>query len=266
MKDVQSQRDERGVDIQKVGVKQLCMPLNIKEKDGGYQAVTASIQASVGLPKDFKGTHMSRFLEVLQTWSKRAISAGEVSNILQDLSHGLGAKSAQLELRFRYFVKKKAPVSGKESLMGYICSFTGDSDGLRENSYDFIQGVEVPVLSLCPCSKEISDFGAHNQRTVIRARLRPLHMFWLEDLIAALEAQGSSPIYPLLKREDEKYVTEHSYLNPKFVEDILRDCVIFLRGDSRVAWFEVECESFESIHDHSAFAQHRQAKEDHNVR
>ncbi len=258
MKDVQSQPDDRGVDIQKVGVKQLFLPLNIEEKGGGYQAVTASIRASVGLPRDFKGTHMSRFLEVLEGWSKRAISTRQVSAILQDLSRGLGAGSAQLELRFRYFVKKKAPVSGKESLMGYTCFFAGEMNGAE---YDFIQGAEVPVLSLCPCSREISAYGAHNQRTMIRARLRPRHMFWLEDLIGALEGQGSSPIYPLLKREDEKYVTEHSYMNPKFVEDILRDCVLFLRRDPRAGWFEVECESLESIHDHSAFAHHLEGEE-----
>ncbi|MDA8145736.1 MAG: GTP cyclohydrolase FolE2 [Thermaerobacter sp.] len=257
LSDVQNRSDHRGVDIQEVGIKRLSLPLLIKEKEGGFQSVTGYITAAVELTRRYKGTHMSRFVEVLETWGKRSISNQEVEAVLRSLAARLEARRTSLALTFRYFLPKRAPVSGHESMMGYPCRFEGRLDGER---FEFVLGVSVPVVSLCPCSKEISRYGAHNQRAVIRVRLRqaPRRMLWLEDLIRLLELQGSAPIYPLLKREDEKAVTEKSYENPKFVEDILRDTIIALREDPRVAWFEAECESYESIHDHSAFAYHRE--------
>ncbi|MEA4883800.1 MAG: GTP cyclohydrolase FolE2 [Clostridia bacterium] len=259
MQDVQNRPDDRGIDIQKVGVKNVHLPLQIATKEGAWQSVLGNIALSVELPMQFKGTHMSRFMEVLLPWSKKPISNQEIVAILKDTCDALSARRADISIRFKYFVTKCAPVSGKESVLDYNCEFSASLDGRR---HTFVMGVEVPVTSCCPCSKEISEFGAHNQRTMIRARVRfsSAGFLWLEDLIALLESQGSCEIFPLLKREDEKYVTEAAYSNPKFVEDILRDVVIALRSESRVRWFDAECESHESIHNHSAFACHMEHK------
>lgn len=259
MQDVQSRPDSRGIDIQKVGVTNVHLPMQIAMRDGGYQSVLGNISLSVELPMQFKGTHMSRFLEVLTPWSSKPISNTTVIGILKETCSALSAQTAHLCIKFKYFVGKKAPVSGKQSVLDYNCEFAGTICGSRHN---FTLGVEVPVTSCCPCSKEISNYGAHNQRTMIRARVRFGHagFLWIEDLVTLLESMGSCEIYPLLKREDEKYVTEEAYSNPKFVEDILRDTVIALRAEERVRWFEVECESYESIHNHSAFASHVEDK------
>ena len=259
MQDVQSRPDSRGIDIQKVGVKNVHLPLQIATKAGGWQSVLGNASLSVELPMQFKGTHMSRFIEVLLSWSQKPISNVSITSILKETCEALSAAKAHISIRFKYFVPKPAPVSGRESVLDYNCEFSGAVDGAR---HTFIMGVEAPVTSCCPCSKEISSFGAHNQRTMIRARVRfsAAGFLWLEDLIELLEAQGSCEIYPLLKREDEKFVTEAAYANPKFVEDILRDVVISLRAEPRVRWFEVECESHESIHNHSAFACHVEEK------
>jgi GTP cyclohydrolase I len=258
MKDVQSQPDARGIDIQNVGVKDVHLPLNIKTRDGGYQQVTASISLSVNLPMHFKGTHMSRFVEVLLPWGSKPISNSELRTMLIDTCLKLDADEAEVTIRFKYFIEKRAPVSGRVSLMDYGCMFKARREG---DKHTFILGVDVPVTSCCPCSKEISDFGAHNQRTLIRVQVR-FHggFLWIEDLVERLESQGSCQLYPLLKREDEKYVTEEAYRNAKFVEDILRDVVIMLRDEPLISWFDVECESMESIHNHSAFAKHVEDK------
>ncbi|MCR4426343.1 MAG: GTP cyclohydrolase FolE2 [Firmicutes bacterium] len=259
MQDVQNRPDARGIDIQKVGVKNVHLPLLIATREGGHQSVLGSVALSVRLPMRFKGTHMSRFIEILLPWSKKAISNTEIRSILNDTCSALSARHAEVSLRFKYFVTKAAPVSGKESVLDYNCEFVGR---VEDGRHAFTMGVEVPVTSCCPCSKEISDFGAHNQRTMVRARVRfsGRGFLWLEDLIDLLEAQGSCEIFPLLKREDEKYVTEAAYQNPKFVEDILRDVVLALRAEPRVRWFEIECESHESIHNHSAFGSHVEDK------
>jgi len=259
MQDVQSRRDTRGVDIQQVGVKNVHLPLKIAEKGGGYQSVLGNVSLSVELPMQFKGTHMSRFIEVLSGWIGEPLSNVNIASVLSDTCSALSASRAQLSIRFKYFVGKTAPVSGKPSVLDYNCEFMGETDGEKNT---FTLGVEVPVTSCCPCSKEISDFGAHNQRAMVRARVRfsSAGFLWLEDLILILEAAGSCEIFPLLKREDEKYVTETAYSNPKFVEDILRDVVIALRAEPKVRWFSVECESYESIHNHSAFASHVETK------
>ena len=257
LKDIQNSPDKRGIDIQYVGVKNVEVPLVIQRKDHDDQVVSAKATMSVALPKEFRGTHMSRFIEILGEWGQKNLLGVDIKGCLETIKDKLSAKSARLKFEFKYFIDKKAPVSGLKSPMGYKCSFEGILD--NEN-YSFMLGVEVPVTTLCPCSKEISDYGAHNQRTMVKVNISydPEKMIWLEDLIELVEKCGSSPIFPLLKREDEKYVTELAYNNPKFVEDILRDVVLEIKKIKEMTWFEVDCEAFESIHAHSAWAYHRE--------
>jgi GTP cyclohydrolase I len=258
VKDVQSQTDTRGVDIQNVGVKDVHLPLLIKTREGDYQHVMANISLSVNLPMHFKGTHMSRFVEALLPWSSKPISNVELRLLLSEICVRLKADAAEVRIAFKYFLEKKAPVSGKASLMDYDCTFIARREGDR---HTFTLGLEVPVTSCCPCSKEIADYGAHNQRTLIKVHVRFQGGFlWIEDLAELLESRGSCQLYPLLKREDEKYVTERAYDNAKFVEDILRDTIIAFRSEPLISWFDVECESIESIHNHSAFASHTESK------
>lgn len=256
MKDVQNIADERGIDIQKVGISDVHLPFFIKTKAGALQSVLARITLTVDLPKEYKGTHMSRFVEVLSDWSQKPVSSHEMKCILQDTINRLDAKSAQLDIKFKYFVEKIAPVSGLKSMLDLDCLFSGTLT--RGERMDFTMGVDVPFTSLCPCSKEISAFGAHNQRGLMKVKIKhsPGKFIWIEDLAKLMEAQGSCPVYPLLKREDEKYVTETAYENPKFVEDVLRDLVLALRQLDHVRWFDIECENFESIHNHNAYARH----------
>lgn len=259
MKDVQGQIDNRGIDIHNVGVKDFHLPLMIRTREGGFQPVMANVSLSVSLPMHFKGTHMSRFVEALLPWSSKPISNTELKSLLIDTCERLEADSAEVTMAFKYFIEKTAPVSLKASFMDYDCIFKARREKER---HSFILGVEVPVTSCCPCSKEISDYGAHNQRTLIKVKVR-FHggFLWIEDLVDRIEKQGSCQLYPLLKREDEKFVTERAYENPKFVEDILRDTVIALRKEPLISWFDIECESIESIHNHSAFARHTETKE-----
>ena len=254
MKDVQNKQDHRGIAIQRVGVSQIRLPVKIETKSGSFQSVLATIRMTVDLPHEFKGTHMSRFLEVMHPWSDRALSSRSVGEILQEMRNRLEADTAHFEMKFEYFIEKEAPVSKIKSLLGIHCCFEGT---LSPEGEDFILSVAVPVTSLCPCSKEISEYGAHNQRSEIRVRVRYDHhdrYFWIEDLATLLEEQASCPVYPILKREDEKAVTERAYENPKFVEDMVRDVVLALRSQPGIAWFQVECENFESIHSHNAYA------------
>jgi len=213
----------------------------------------------VALPSQYKGTHMSRFLEILMPWSKKPLAETEMEAMLSEALERLEAHSAEVELSFKYFVDKVAPVSRRTSVLDLDCSFTGRKE--QGKPMEFQLGVEVPFTSLCPCSKEISSYGAHNQRSVARIQLRfkdGYDCIFIEDLAELVERQGSSPIYPLLKREDEKFVTEAAYENPKFVEDILRDTVLVLRDIEGLGWFSVECENYESIHNHSAYAAHEE--------
>jgi GTP cyclohydrolase I len=253
LKDIQNLADTRGVDIQKVGVKDVEIPLIIQRKNAQDQGVRAKARMSVSLPRHYKGTHMSRFIEVLNEWGQKNLLGTDIQGCLKDILHRLDAKSAEVRFNFKYFVDKKAPVSGNVCPMGYDCSFEGFID---EDDYRFILGVKVPLTTLCPCSKEISAYGAHNQRAIVHVRVSypDNEIVWLEDLIELIEGCGSSPVYPLLKREDEKFVTELAYNNPKFVEDVIRDVIIKLRSQEIINWFEVECEAFESIHNHSAWA------------
>lgn len=253
MKDIQNQKDDRNVDIQKVGIKHLEMPLIIQRKNNSNQVVCASAKVNVSLPRAYKGTHMSRFVEVLSEWQTKNLLGVDIKGCLEKIIEKLDAKDAELEFKFKYFIEKQAPVTKLSSPMSYECIFKGK---IENDGYKFILGIEVPVTTLCPCSKEISDNGAHNQRAFIRVRVSydESEHIWLEDLVDMIESCASCPVYPLLKREDEKYVTEKAWENPKFVEDVLRDVVVKLRDDKVVKEFEVECEAFESIHNHSAWA------------
>lgn len=258
MKDIQNLKDERNVDIQKVGIKHLELPLIIQRKNNSNQIVYSTAKVNVSLPRDYKGTHMSRFVEVLTEWRNKNLLGVDIKGCLEDIIKRLDAKSGELEFKFKYFIEKKSPVTELVSPMSYGCIFKGQLDN---GCYKFILGVEVPVTTLCPCSKEISNNGAHNQRAFIRVRVsydEDRHI-WIEDLVDMVESCASCPVYPLLKREDEKFVTEKAYSNPKFVEDVLRDVVVKLRQDEIINEFEVECEAFESIHNHSAWAYQHEA-------
>ncbi len=253
MADVAARPDRRGITIQRVGVKDVHLPVQVRRKEGGFVPVLGRVRLSVELPHRHRGTHMSRLLALLFRWSRQPIAAGDLITILEGARQDLQARTADVELAFKYFVEKQAPISHIPSPLDYDCRFAGR---LHDGQYEFTLGVDVPVTCLCPCSKEISRYGAHNQRAVIRAAVRyqGKGILWLEDLISVVEQQGSAPIYPLLKRADEKAVTELAYENPKFVEDMLRDVVAALRADPRLTWYEVECESLESIHNHSVYA------------
>ena len=259
MQDVQSREDGRGIAIQRVGVKDVRLPFLIKKQAGGYQQVLARIAFTVSLPMEFKGTHMSRFLEILLPWSEKPLAEEEMDAMLTEALDRLHAEAAEVRLAFTYFVEKSAPVSGRTSLLDVDASFTGRKR--RGMPMEFALGLSMPFTSLCPCSKEISSYGAHNQRSRARVRLRfhaGVPCIYIEDLASLLEQQGSAPIYPLLKRADEKYVTEEAYEHPKFVEDILRDTVLALRQLPGLAYFSLACENEESIHSHNAFAAHEE--------
>jgi GTP cyclohydrolase I len=251
MQDVQKRPDQRQIDIQRVGIKDLHLPLYILQKDGKQQSVLGNLSLSADLPRHYKGSHLSRFVEILLKWSQKTISSVELKKILKETCSALEAQKAQIKINFKYFLSKTSPSSGGISLMDYDCEFTGRLD----KKFTFILGLNVPILTLCPCSKEISRYGAHNQRGIIKLKIQYTgRIIWIEDLVAELEKQGSTPIYPLLKRDDEKYITEKAYENPKFVEDVIRDVIIALRKFKTITWYEIECEDFESIHNHSAFA------------
>ena len=253
MKDVAASADTRGITVHRVGVRDVHLPIMVRRKNGTFDSALARIDFAVNLPHQFRGTHMSRFVDILFQWRQKPISKPELKEMLEEACERLGADHARVDVSFKYFLTKKAPVSQSESALDYDCKFEGV---LSDDRYTLTTCVEVPVTILCPCSKEISSRGAHNQRAIIRAniRSRPDTMVWIEDLVEMLESQGSAEIYPLLKRSDEKHVTEAAYDNPKFVEDVVRDVVATLRADKRIIWFQVECESLESIHNHSAYA------------
>ncbi len=262
MKDIQNLKDTRNVDIQKVGINHIELPLTIERKNEPNQIVSGEARVTVALPKDYKGTHMSRFVEVLTEWENKKLLGMDIKGCLEEIIKRLNAESGELKFKFKYFIKKVSPVTQLPAQMCYDCSFKGV---IEEGIYKFILGVKVPVTTLCPCSKEISDNGAHNQRALISVKVSydEDKQIWLEDLIELIESCASCPLYPLLKREDEKYVTEKAWDNPKFVEDVLRDVVIKLRNHPTVNEFEIECEAFESIHNHSAWAYQ---KETNNVK
>ena len=249
MPDVQSAGDVRNVAIDKVGVKEVKYPITLSQPCGEPQHTIAKINLFVSLPKHKKGTHMSRFLEILNQHHKR-ITPAQIIPILHEMREKLNAEDAHIEMVFPYFIEKAAPVTGAKGLMDYVCSFEGSSNGKD----DFILGIKAPATSLCPCSKEISSYGAHNQRCEISARVRFKGTLWIEDLVTIMEGAASAPVYAVLKRPDEKYVTEQAFENPKFVEDIIRDLAVALDADDRITWYSIQSENFESIHNHNAYA------------
>ncbi|MCX7857991.1 MAG: GTP cyclohydrolase FolE2 [Deltaproteobacteria bacterium] len=252
MIDVQSMYDYRMVEIDKVGVKNIKYPIVVLDKKNGFQHTVATIDMYVNLPHNFKGTHMSRFVEILHE-NKNMINMKNLPGILLEMKKRLSAERAHIEIRFPYFIKKEAPVSKAPGYLEYECGFIGSMNE-RDEMKEFIVSVAVPVNTLCPCSKEISNYGAHNQRGVVRVSVRFKRFFWIEDLISTIEECASSDIYSVLKREDEKYVTEKAYENPKFVEDVVRDIAIALSKDKNFTWFSIEAENLESIHNHNAYA------------
>lgn len=249
MEDIQNHKDFRNIDIDQVGVKGIRYPITVRDKNMGEQQTVAEINMYVSLPRYYKGTHMSRFVEILNEHSQR-ISLQNFAEIMGEMKTRLDAKSAHMEISFPYFIKKAAPITGSEGLMEYKCTFKGSLD----NGSDLITTVHVPISTLCPCSKEISDHGAHNQRGEVRLQVRFKKFIWIEDLIRLVEESASSDVYSVLKREDEKYVTERAYEHPMFVEDIVRDIAQKLNADPNIVWFAVESENFESIHNHNAYA------------
>jgi GTP cyclohydrolase I len=251
MIDVQNQPGIHGIDIDKVGISDVSYPIEVLDKKSNKQSTTALINMYVDLPHHFKGTHMSRFIEVLNQY-RGEITVRNMSEILREIARTLEAKSAHMELSFKYFIEKEAPVSKSKSLMGYDCSFIGAYT--QGNGEDFILEVKVPVMNLCPCSKEISQTAAHNQRSEVVVKLRFNDFIWIEDVVAIVERSASCDLYALLKRPDEKYVSEKAYDNPRFVEDIVRIVANDLMNDEKVTWFSVRSKNFESIHNHNAYA------------
>ena len=253
-----SERDERALAIDKVGIKDLSYPIEVLDQSNHVQHTIARVNLYVSLPHDFKGTHMSRFIEILNA-RRGEMTIRNMPSILGEIQRRLEADDAHIELTFPYFISKRAPVSGVESLMEYGCTFKASKRGPH---VDFLLAVRVPVTSLCPCSKAVSERGAHNQRSLVEVEIRSSEFIWIEDVVAAVERCASAPLFALLKREDEKHVTELAYDNPKFVEDLVRDSVIELRGLPGVRWLRVAAENQESIHNHSAFAQIEWSEED----
>ncbi len=248
--DVQNEPDTRHLAIDKVGIKDIRHPVRVKDRSQGEQHTIAHFNMYVELPHNFKGTHMSRFVEILNSHDPE-ISVESFKDMLTEMSDRLEAKTGHIEMSFPYFINKSAPVSGVQSLLDYQVTFIGE---IRDRRHTMTIKVIVPVTSLCPCSKEISKYGAHNQRSHVTVTVRTNTFVWVEDLIDLVEKQASCELYGLLKRPDEKYVTERAYENPKFVEDMVRDMAAKFNADKRIDAYTVESENFESIHNHSAYA------------
>ena len=251
MPDVQASADHRHVAIDRVGVKDVVYPMKLATRDGGEQSTVASINMYVALPQEQKGTHMSRFLEVLNEHKCSPFSPQDIPAITRTIKERLQAEEAHFEASFTYFIEKPAPVTGQHGLMNYEVTFA-----CTANSHeDFVMSVAAPATSLCPCSKEISEYGAHNQRCRIEASVRMEGVLWIEDLAELLEGSASHPVYAVLKRPDEKYVTEKAFENPKFVEDIVRDLAMALDNEDRIVQYSISSENYESIHSHNAYAE-----------
>ncbi len=250
MIDVQGQPDERNIALQKVGVKNLRYPITVLDKKNKTQHTTATVQLFADLPHHFKGTHMSRFIEVFQQYYQN-LGMPRFLSMLDTIRESLEAEDAFADVTFPYFLEKSAPVSGQKSLMEYTCSYIGQVSRSRR---DFYVGIQVPVLTLCPCSRDISDRGAHNQRGIVRVRLKLGPFFWIEDVIDIIEHSASGGLYTLLKREDEKEITEFAYDHPVFVEDLVREVCVRIERFAKFPWFSVEAENAESIHNHDAYA------------
>ena len=249
MRDIQNEGDSRRIEIDKVGVKGLSYPIIVLDRANKLQHTVAQVNMFVNLPHNFRGTHMSRFVEILNRY-RGQITMKNMGPILRRMREVFQAESAHLEIDFPYFIEKEAPVSKVKSLMSYGCRFIGSLC----RGEDYVLEVRVPVNTLCPCSKEISRRGAHNQRGEVRLQVRFKEFVWIEDLVSLVEGAASSGLYSLLKREDEKWVTENAYDNPAFVEDVVRSVAEKLSRDQNIIWFAVEAENQESIHNHNAYA------------
>lgn len=247
--DVQKEKDDRKIPIDKVGVRDVRYPITVLDKSSGHQHTVASVNMYVNLPHEVRGTHMSRFLNILNE-HRGEITVENIPIVLQKMRERQKAESAHIEITFPYFMTKKAPISGEESQMEYHCTVLGAAEP------DVTLGikVDVPISTLCPCSKEISEIGAHNQRGIVRVAVRFEKFLWIEDLISMIEESCSCDVFSLLKRVDEKFVTEKAYGNPMFVEDVVRTVAQKLNSDNNITWFRVECETMESIHNHNAYA------------
>ena len=250
IEDVQNRADTRQIPINKVGIKDIRHPVKVSDRHGGEQHIVATFNMYVNLPHNFKGTHMSRFVEILNN-HENEISVKSFKEMMAEMAERLEAESGHIEMSFPYFVNKAAPVTGVQSLLDYDVSFIG---AIHKGEHEMNIKVVVPVTSLCPCSKKISERGAHNQRSHVTVNARVNDFIWIEELIELVEKEASCELYGLLKRPDEKYVTERAYDNPKFVEDMVRDVAARLNEEDRIDSYIVESENFESIHNHSAYA------------
>jgi GTP cyclohydrolase I len=251
MTDIRHTPDNRNIDIDRVGIKDLAYPLVLRDMQSESQHTTAEVNFYVDLPRELKGTHMSRFVEVLNRY-RGEIDLRRIDEILDFARSRLSAATVHLELTFPYFISKSAPVTGAEGLMRYTCTIAASSrSGERCKA---ILTVRVPVMAVCPCSKEVADRGAHNQRSTVTLSVLTNEFVWLEELISLVERSASSEVFSHLKREDEKYITEHAYDNPTFVEDIVRNVAYEIQNDRRIDWFSVRAENYESIHNHNAYA------------
>lgn len=247
--DMQNSHDERNIAIDKVGVRNVHYPISVMDRAEGSQRSVGVFQLTVDLPEEFKGTHMSRFLEVLNQFSHE-ISVQAIPEMLKALREKLHARNAHMEVQFPYFLAKPAPVTGIEGMMHYNCGFSAQ----QGSETDFQVLVEVPITTLCPCSKEIAKYGAHNQRGYVKVKVRLGEHMWFEEIIKMIEDAASAPLYPVLKRPDEKFVTELAYENPRFVEDIVREVALRFDAEARIKTYEIEVENHESIHAHNAYA------------
>tara|TARA_B100001750_G_scaffold246288_1_gene268122 strand:+ start:3222 stop:4049 length:828 start_codon:yes stop_codon:yes gene_type:complete len=256
--DIQGLADTRNLPINKVGIKDIVHPMIIKQRSGNKQSTIANFNMFVNLPHDFKGTHMSRFVQILNQHEEQ-ITVDSFKEMIIEMRDLLEAESGHIEMSFPYFINKAAPVTKVKSLLDYHVTFIGE---IKNNIPDLKVKVLIPVTSLCPCSKKISAYGAHNQRSHVTVTVKIKDFIWIEELIDVVEREASSELYGLLKRPDEKFVTELAYDNPKFVEDMVRDIAVHLDKDDRISEYMVESENFESIHNHSAYAQIHNIKKD----
>ena len=248
LKDVQAQKDLRHIPLKHVGIKDLRWPIQLKDPKNGVQHSVATVKLAVDLPHEQRGTHMSRFVECLKLMGP--VHPHGLEAMLDTLKEKMGAQKALIELDFPYFIEKQAPVSGQTSFLDVSCHYRAE----KGEKFLLDVGVDVPIHTLCPCSKEISRYGAHNQRAWARMVIRSTKPVWIEELVDVAEKSASSPLYSLLKRPDEKFVTEEAYENPRFVEDATREIASRLNADERIEWYRVTVESEESIHNHNAFA------------
>ena len=253
LKDVQKERPKNKIDIDEVGIKNIHVPFRIIHKSKNYQKITGKVNLLISLSAEHKGTHMSRFVEILNNYSNKILHVKVLDKLVKEVLKKLDCEKAKIEIEFDYFKEKEAPISKIKSIMNYNCKIIRVAKkNLKEPEH--ILQIKVPITTLCPCSKEISKYGAHNQRGYVTIHLKFNEFIWIEDLIKIVEDQSSCEIYPLLKRPDEKFVTEKAYENPKFVEDVVRDVAFELQKDKRIEWFKVECENEESIHLHNVYS------------